>query len=118
MRRRLHLSKLVRCRPTSPWPTSTCRLQDLADPPDIAETIAVACLGSKHLWQDLQLPSRSALSVLMRQWFPTLVALYVGGMKWKKFLYKQLCERQEIFVCKSPSCALCADHALCFGPGA
>ncbi|MCK7499364.1 MAG: nitrogen fixation protein NifQ [Comamonadaceae bacterium] len=31
-------------------------------------------------------------------------------MKWKKFLYKQLCEREEILVCKAPSCAVCCDH--------
>ena len=23
-------------------------------------------------------------------------------MKWKKFLYKQLCEREQLFICKAP----------------
>lgn len=82
----------------------------------VAETVAVACLGDNHLWQDLQLPSRAALSALMVHWFPALVARNRGDMKWKKFLYKQLCERAEIQVCKAPSCAVCADHPLCFGP--
>ena len=81
-----------------------------------AETVAIACLGDNHLWQDLQLRSRDELSGLMRRWFPALVAKNHADMKWKKFLYKQLCEREEIFVCKAPSCAVCNDLYKCFGP--
>jgi nitrogen fixation protein NifQ len=99
-------------------------LLDFADPgagtPDqiaqVAETVAVACLGDNHLWQDLQLPSRNELSALMAHWFPALKARNSGDMKWKKFLYKQLCEREQVFVCKAPSCAVCTDQPLCFGP--
>lgn len=82
----------------------------------VAQRVAVACLGDNHLWQDLQLPSRAALSALLSHWFPALVARNGGDMKWKKFLYKQLCEREEILVCKAPSCAVCTDRAACFGP--
>ncbi|HEY9108616.1 MAG TPA: nitrogen fixation protein NifQ [Roseateles sp.] len=82
----------------------------------VAEAIALASLGDNHLWQDLQLTSRAELSALFEQHFPRLAARNTQNMKWKKFLYKQLCEREEIFVCKSPSCAVCSDHAQCFGP--
>lgn len=82
----------------------------------LAETVAVGCLGDDHLWQDLQLPSRAALSALFAHWFPRLAARNDRDMKWKKFLYKQLCEREALFICKAPSCAVCSDHALCFGP--
>ena len=82
----------------------------------VAETLAVACLGDDHLWQDLQLASRAELSALISTWFPALARKNRGDMKWKKFLYKQLCEREQILVCKAPSCAVCCDHALCFGP--
>jgi len=82
----------------------------------VAETIALACLGDNHLWQDLQLPSRAELSALMAWWFPALKARNDRDMKWKKFLYKQLCEREEIVVCKAPSCAVCSDQPVCFGP--
>jgi nitrogen fixation protein NifQ len=82
----------------------------------IAETLAVACLGDNHLWQDMQLASRAELSQLLRHWFPALVAKNTRDMKWKKFLYKQLCEKEEIFICKSPSCAVCTDYKACFGP--
>jgi len=82
----------------------------------MAETVAVACLGDNHLWQDLQLSHRGELSALMAHWFPAIAARNTGDMKWKKFLYKQLCEREQVLVCKSPSCAVCSDHRLCFGP--
>jgi nitrogen fixation protein NifQ len=82
----------------------------------VAEWVATGCLGDNHLWQDLQLPSRAELSALMRHWFPALVDRNHADMKWKKFLYKQLCEREELFICKAPSCAVCCDHARCFGP--
>jgi nitrogen fixation protein NifQ len=52
----------------------------------------------------------------MNRWFPALAARNDRDMKWKKFLYKQLCEREEIFICRSPSCAVCSDQRLCFGP--
>jgi nitrogen fixation protein NifQ len=82
----------------------------------VAEWLAVACLGDNHLWQDLHLPSREALSALIAHWFPTLKARNQHDMKWKKFFYKQLCEREQISICKSPSCAECSDYAACFGP--
>jgi nitrogen fixation protein NifQ len=82
---------------------------------ELAERVAVGCLGDNHLWQDLQLPSRRELSALFDCWFPALAAKNRGDMKWKKFLYKQLCEREELFVCKAPSCAVCIDRPQCFG---
>jgi nitrogen fixation protein NifQ len=91
-----------------------------AGPPDqiaaVAARVAVACLGDNHLWQDLQLGSRAELSALLGHWFPRLVEKNRFDMKWKKFFYKQLCEREDLFICKSPSCAVCCDHAVCFGP--
>jgi nitrogen fixation protein NifQ len=83
---------------------------------DLAWALASACLEPNHLWQDLHLPSRNELSQLMAQWFTPLAERNVAHMKWKKFLYKQLCERENLFICKSPSCHTCSDHPLCFGP--
>ena len=39
-----------------------------------------------------------------------------GNMKWKKFFYKQLCDRAEVNLCKAPSCQVGADYRSCFGP--
>lgn len=82
----------------------------------IAWAMACASLGDNHLWQDLGLPSRQALSALIGHWFPALAARNTHNMKWKKFFYKQLCLREDLLICKAPSCAVCTDYSLCFGP--
>ena len=81
----------------------------------LCSAIASASMGDNHLWQDMGLPNRNALSELMAQNFPRLKALNAGDMKWKKFFYRQLCERAHIPICKSPSCAICTDYKICFG---
>jgi nitrogen fixation protein NifQ len=78
--------------------------------------IVSGCLGSNHLWQDLGLWSRSQLSALMQFNFPELAAKNNKDMKWKKFLYKQLCEAEGLFLCRAPSCEVCIDYSKCFGP--
>lgn len=82
----------------------------------VAHAVATACMGEDHLWQDMGLPSRAVLSQLMDRYFTSLSRKNTCDMKWKKFFYKQLCERAEIFVCKSPSCGTCIDYDRCFGP--
>ncbi len=82
----------------------------------LVHAIATAAMGENHLWQDMGLPNRKVLSELMQNQFPTLAARNVGDMKWKKFFYRQLCERAEVLICKSPNCADCCDHRICFGP--
>jgi nitrogen fixation protein NifQ len=83
----------------------------------LARLIAgTCCSGSNHLWQDLKLSSRAELSQLMRDYFPALVAKNSSDMKWKKFFYRQLCEQENVLICKSPSCGVCVDYELCFGP--
>ncbi len=82
----------------------------------LAHAIAACCMGDDHLWQDLGLPNRQALSDLLSHHFPALFAANTRGMRWKKFFYKQLCERHGAFVCRSPSCAECSEYANCFGP--
>lgn len=81
----------------------------------MALIVATACMGGDHLWQDLGLWSRADLTKLMARNFPGLTALNSRDMKWKRFLYKQLCDRAGVYVCRSPSCAVCADFAKCFG---
>ncbi|MFA7241462.1 MAG: nitrogen fixation protein NifQ [Sulfuricellaceae bacterium] len=82
----------------------------------LASAVAAACLGGNHLWQDLGLANRQELSDLLQTAFPALYARNTGNMKWKKFFYKQLCERAEVQACRAPSCAACADYAQCFAP--
>ena len=95
-------------------------LHDHADPTvgsaDSSDAIGWASLANNHLWPDLCLTSRRELSALINHWFPRLAALNTQDMKWKRFLYKQLCLREELLICKAPSCGVCCDHGICFGP--
>lgn len=84
--------------------------------PWMAGIVTAACMASDHLWQDLGLWSRTWLSQLMTENFPALAAKNVHDMKWKKFLYKQLCDREGINTCRAPSCEYCTDYLKCFGP--
>ena len=88
------------------------------DTPEMAWMIAIivaGCLGSDHLWQDLGLWSRPQLSAMLQYNFPELAAKNNQDMKWKKFLYKQLCEAEGLYVCRAPSCNVCIDYPKCYG---
>lgn len=82
----------------------------------MAEIVVVACMGGDHLWQDLGVWNRADLSRLMNDNFPALAAMNDRDMKWKKFLYRQICEREGIHVCPAPACQVCVDYAKCFAP--
>ncbi len=78
--------------------------------------VATGCMSNDHLWEDLGLWSRRDLSELMQRNFPALAAKNDRDMKWKKFLYKQLCIQEGVYLCRAPSCAVCCDYSHCFGP--
>ncbi|WP_371258250.1 nitrogen fixation protein NifQ [Thiohalocapsa sp. ML1] len=82
----------------------------------MAYIVAAGCMASDHLWQDLGLWRRADLTTLMRRNFPALAARNVKDMKWKRFLYKQLCEAEGVYACRAPSCEVCTDYHACFGP--
>ncbi|MES9868251.1 MAG: nitrogen fixation protein NifQ [Sedimenticola sp.] len=82
----------------------------------MTDIVIAGCLGSDHLWQDLGLWQRADLSRLMLENFRPLAIRNTRDMKWKKFLYKQLCETEGIYTCRAPSCEVCTDYAACFGP--
>jgi len=81
----------------------------------LASIIAAACLGGDHLWRDLGLESRQHLHDLLMHNFPRLAERNVRNMRWKKFFYKQLCEQDGGYVCRSPSCEKCPTYHDCFG---
>jgi len=74
--------------------------------------------SGNHLWQDLGLWCRADLGRLMQRNFPTLSALNVHDMKWKKFLNKQPCAAEGVHVCRAPSCEVRIDYESCSGPEA
>ena len=81
---------------------------------EMATVISSGCMGSQHLWHDLGLPERPILSQLFSDYFPDLSALNVNNMRWKRFLYRQLCENGGDYVCRSPSCETCSSYSECF----
>ena len=80
----------------------------------MARILVAGCLGRDHLWQDLGLGSRGDLTALITHNFPDIRRMNQHNMRWKKFLYKQLCEAEGIYVCRAPSCGECVDYADCF----
>lgn len=89
--------------------------QDSETETAMASIVAAACLGGGHLWRDLGLSSRQQLRDLLFYNFPTLAARNVNNMRWKKFFYKQLCEQEGGYVCRSPTCEQCSTYQECFG---
>ncbi|MFZ5603920.1 MAG: nitrogen fixation protein NifQ [Pseudomonadota bacterium] len=81
----------------------------------LADIVAAGCLGGNHLWRDLGLPSRAALRDMLLHNFPVVALRNDRDMRWKKFFYKQLCEQQGGYVCRSPSCDQCPTYQDCFG---
>lgn len=82
----------------------------------LSYAVASAAMGEHHLWQDMGLPHRPLLSRLLERYFRDLAARNVGDMKWKKFFYRQLCQRAGVPICKAPHCAKCVDYRHCFAP--
>ncbi len=80
----------------------------------IVEIVSAGCMASDHLWSDLGLFSRGELTAMLMVNFPALAGRNTQNMKWKKFLYKQLCEAEGLFICRAPSCQVCDDYAKCF----
>jgi len=116
---------------TPPSPAERALAQELADVRSLllefrandtkrvewmADVVAGAGLFPNHLWQDLGLPDRTWLSALLNRNFPAFAATNTGDMKWKKFIYKALCDRSGLNLCKAPSCSVCCDKPKCFGP--
>jgi nitrogen fixation protein NifQ len=81
----------------------------------MAAIVARRSLLANHLWQDLGLFKRAELSALLLKYFAPLACRNTHDMKWKKFFYRELCQRDGIFVCKAPNCEVCSDFEHCFG---
>lgn len=83
----------------------------------VAQSIAAGCMGERHLWRDLGLPSRRVLRAVFETYFEAFAADNVMDMRWKKYIYRRLCRWGGFHTCKAPSCAACGDYLECFGTG-
>lgn len=80
----------------------------------LARALAARATVPGHLWRAMGLFARPELTAAIRRHLPALAAANGNGMRWKRFLYKQLCEQAGGVLCKTPDCRTCSEHALCF----
>lgn len=80
----------------------------------LARIIAVRTSHPGHLWVAMGLLERPQLSAAIGRHLPALLTANNKGMRWKIFLFKQVCELNGGTMCKSPVCGDCSDYAFCF----
>lgn len=81
----------------------------------LAKLLAVGCMGYGHMWKDMGFATRAELRTLLALASPKVVRRNVRDMRWKKFLYRELCKSEAGYVCRAPSCDTCVGYAECFG---
>ncbi len=92
------------------------RVSDLPVTRAMAGTIASACFGERHLWQDIGLAGRPEVSTLLERHFNKLAAGNTRGLKWKRYLFLRLGERLAISDLRPPRCQSCDEFPVCFPP--
>lgn len=80
----------------------------------LTRMIAARTAHPGHLWVAMGLFERPQLSASIRRLLPSLAAANNKNMRWKRYLFKQVCELNGGVMCKSPNCGDCADYAICF----
>ncbi|HYA80203.1 MAG TPA: nitrogen fixation protein NifQ, partial [Methylocystis sp.] len=81
----------------------------------LAAMVARRALEPNHLWEDLGLRERSELTRLIARHFAPLAELNIKNMRWKRFIYRYMCESDGFAMCTTPVCTSCPDYELCFG---
>ncbi|MGU7774456.1 nitrogen fixation protein NifQ [Burkholderia sp. MR1-5-21] len=82
----------------------------------VASIIAHACLRPDHLWRDLGLDGREAVTCMLERYFPTLAARNVENLRWKKFLAREVARSVGVAPAPAPGCPGCEDYKVCFPP--
>ncbi|WGY73247.1 nitrogen fixation protein NifQ [Burkholderia cepacia] len=80
----------------------------------LASIIAHACLRPDHLWRDLGLDGRDAVSAMLDRYFPALAARNVTHLRWKKFLAQEVAASLGVPPGPAPGCPGCEDFGFCF----
>jgi nitrogen fixation protein NifQ len=80
----------------------------------LCKTLAARAAHPGHLWVAMGLFERPQLTAAIRRHLPTLAEANSENMRWKRYLFKQVCDLNGGVMCKSPNCGMCSDYALCF----
>ncbi|MEJ2200752.1 MAG: nitrogen fixation protein NifQ, partial [Desulfuromonadaceae bacterium] len=81
----------------------------------LALALAARAAQPGHLWVAMGLLQRPELSAAIARRLPSLAAANDKGMRWKRYLFREVCKLNGGLLCKSPNCGVCSDYALCFG---
>ncbi|MEZ4600412.1 MAG: nitrogen fixation protein NifQ [Syntrophotaleaceae bacterium] len=85
-----------------------------ADARRLSHILAARAAHPGHLWVAMGLFERPELSAAIRRHLPSLADANSQNMRWKRYLFKQVCDLNGGVMCKSPNCGDCADYPLCF----
>jgi nitrogen fixation protein NifQ len=80
----------------------------------LARIIAARTTLPGHLWVAMGLTERPQLTAAIRRHLPALAKANHRNMRWKRYLYKQICDLHGGVMCKAPNCGVCSDYNLCF----
>lgn len=82
----------------------------------LAHAIAARSAQPEHLWIAMGFFERPQLTAAIQRHLPSLAKANARGMRWKRYLFKQVCEMNGGTMCKAPNCGVCSDYPLCFAP--
>lgn len=82
----------------------------------LAAILARRALEPNHLWEDMGLANRTALSALIKRFLPGLTLANRQNMRWKRFFYRQICADEGFSLCMTPNCSNCPERSDCFDP--
>lgn len=88
----------------------------ISSPCWLAHCLAARAAHPGHLWTAMGLFERPELTAAIRRNLPSLAEANNKGMRWKRYLFKQLCDMSGAVLCKAPNCGVCSDYAICFAP--
>jgi nitrogen fixation protein NifQ len=80
----------------------------------LATIIATACLRPDHLWRDLGLDGRDDVTAILTRHYPQLIERNTDGMRWKKFLARELALAEGRAPAPAPGCPGCEDYVFCY----
>jgi len=69
-----------------------------------------------HLWVSMGFFERPELTASIRRHLPSLADANNKNMRWKRYLFREVCNLNGGTMCKAPNCGVCSDYALCFAP--
>jgi nitrogen fixation protein NifQ len=73
----------------------------------LANIFVRRCQVGDHMWRSIGLFSRNELTEAMNRYFKPLASKNIYDLKWKRFLYKQMRERNNLSLDKYPYCESC-----------